>query len=203
MGIIHKITFIPRFVRQFFFMGFNRWMFLSAGASLGNGFRAYNRVYLKLYKGAKLQIGNNFLMQSGDAINPICRNIKSCIFVNNNASLTIGDNVGMSSPCIWCNESITIGNNVKLGGVVTILDTDCHSLDYIDRRPNGNDSVNTINRPIVIDEDTLVGAHSIILKGVYIGARSIIAAGSVVTRDIPSDCIAGGNPCKVIRFINK
>lgn len=44
--------------------------------------------------------------------------------------------------------------------------------------------------------------NTIILKGVTIGARSIIGAGSVVTKSIPSDCIAGGNPAKVIRYIN-
>ena len=53
--------------------------------------------------------------------------------------------------------------------------------------------------PIVIEDDVWIGAHSLILKGVHIGARSIIAAGSVVTSDIPSDSIAGGNPAKVIR----
>lgn len=53
--------------------------------------------------------------------------------------------------------------------------------------------------PIVIEDDAWVGAHSIILKRVTIGARSIIAAGSVVTKSIPADCIAVGNPCKVIK----
>ena len=51
--------------------------------------------------------------------------------------------------------------------------------------------------PIVIEDDVWIGAHSIILKGVTIGARSIIGAGSIVTKDIPCDCIAAGNPCKV------
>lgn len=55
---------------------------------------------------------------------------------------------------------------------------------------------------ISIEDDVLIGTCSIILKGVTIGARSIIAAGSVVTKSIPADCIAGGNPCKVIRYIN-
>ena len=47
----------------------------------------------------------------------------------------------------------------------------------------------------------MVGANCIILKGVTIGARSVIAAGSVVTKNIPSDCIAGGNPARVIRML--
>ena len=55
--------------------------------------------------------------------------------------------------------------------------------------------------PIVIEDDVWVGAHSIILKGVTIGARSIIGAGSVVTKNIPPDCVAAGNPCRVIKSL--
>lgn len=204
MGLIHKLTFIPRFTRQAFFKWFNPFMFKSAGANIGQNFRVYNRVYLKMYKGAKLNIGDNFTLFSGDSINPISRNLKGCIYLNNDASLTIGNHVGMSSPCIWCNTSITIGNNVKMGGVITLIDTDCHSLNYIDRRPgSGLDAKNTKSKPVVIEDDVLIGAHSIILKGSHIGARSVIGAGSVVSGTIPPDCIAAGNPCKVIRYINK
>ncbi len=49
--------------------------------------------------------------------------------------------------------------------------------------------------PVVIEDDVLIGVNSIILKGVTIGARSIIGAGSVVTKSVPSDCVACGNPC--------
>lgn len=51
----------------------------------------------------------------------------------------------------------------------------------------------------MIGDDVFIGTNCIILKGVTIGARSIIAAGSVVTKSIPADCIAGGNPAKIIR----
>ena len=203
MGLIFKITFLPRFMRQLFYKPFNKLMFKSAGAAIGKNFNVYNRIYLKLYKGGNLIIGDNFTMFSGESINPISRNMKACIFVNNNASLYIGKNVGMSSRCVWCNKHIRIGDNVRLGGNVTILDTDCHSLNYLDRRHKEKDKINTCNKSIIIDEDVLIGANAIILKGVHIGARSIIAAGSIVTKDIPDDCIAGGNPCKVIHFINK
>lgn len=90
MGIIHKITFIPRFIRQFFYQPFNRLMFKSAGASIGRQFRVRNRFYLKLYPKAALTIGDNFTILSGEAINPITRNVKGCFFINRGAILTIG-----------------------------------------------------------------------------------------------------------------
>lgn len=83
-----------------------------------------------------------------------------------------------------------------------MLDSDCHSLNYLDRRDGTVDQRNKRSKGIVIEDDVLVGAYSIILKGVHIGARSIIGAGSVVTKDIPEDCIAAGNPCKVVRYIS-
>ena len=112
------------------------------------------------------------------------------------ASLIIGNNVGMSSPTIWCDEKIVIGDNVMIGALVTILDTDCHSLHYADRM---NGDKNTKTKPVIIDEGVLIGAQSIVLKGSHIGAHSVIGAGSVVCGEIPANCIAAGNPCKVIR----
>ena len=79
-----------------------------------------------------------------------------------------------------------------------MIDTDCHPIDYSVRR---NSNEGTCSAPIVIEDDVWIGAQSIVLKGVTIGARSIIGAGSVVTKSIPADCIAAGNPCKVIRTI--
>lgn len=71
------------------------------------------------------------------------------------------------------------------------------------RDENGHsiDELNAKRAPVVIENDVLIGARCIILKGVTIGARSVIGAGSVVTQNIPADCIAAGNPCKVIKKI--
>lgn len=87
-----------------------------------------------------------------------------------------------------------------------ILDTDVHQLDYLARRGekpvNNNDSTTTVQTaPVTIENDVWIGANCQILKGVTIGARSVIGAGSVVTKSIPADSIAVGNPCKVIRRI--
>ena len=111
--------------------------------------------------------------------------------------------MGISSGCIWAHQSIVIGNNVNIGGDCILMDSDAHSLNFLYRRDGQKDQKFKINKGIVIDDDVLVGARSIILKGVHIGARSIIGAGSVVTNDIPADCIAGGNPCRLIRNINQ
>lgn len=102
----------------------------------------------------------------------------------------------MSSTRLWIHESARIGTNVKIGGCVLITDTDAHPMDYVARR-SSNDG--TKSAPVVIEDDVWVGAHCIILKGVTIGARSIIGAGSVVTKSIPADCVAAGNPCRVIK----
>ena len=88
------------------------------------------------------------------------------------------------------------------------MDTDAHNLDYKVRRSreiahNGIsiDSLTANSKPIIIEKDVLIGTRCIILKGVTIGERSIIGSGSVVTKSIPSDCIAAGNPCKVIKML--
>lgn len=110
----------------------------------------------------------------------------------------------MSSTCIWVRERLTIGNHVNIGANVLIYDTDAHQLNYLARRGeiNANPKAPQTcvqSAPVTIEDDVWVGANCIILKGVTIGARSVIGAGSVVTKSIPADCIAAGNPCRVIR----
>lgn len=167
--------------------------------------QAYNKVYITGYKTGKITIGDDFHFTSGDGINPICRNIRGCIHRGSPmAVISIGDHVGMSSPCIWINECLTIGNNVNIGGNCMILDTDVHQLDYLVRRGDKDANLDAPTTtvqcaPVTIEDDVWIGANCQILKGVTIGTRSVIGAGSVVTKSIPADCIAAGNPCRVIR----
>ena len=165
-------------------------------------FTAYNRLFINISKKSKVRIGENVSIISGGEYNPLSSNLQSAIYVMDNATLIIGDNVGISSSQLWCAESIEIGSNVKIGANCVVLDNDCHSIDFRDRRNKSKDAINIQSKPIVIEDDVLVGTRSIILKGVRIGARSIIGSGSIVTKDIPSDSIAGGNPCRVIKKID-
>ena len=179
------------------------------GIKYGNNLCVFNKIHLNIEPYSTIKIGDNFHFTSGDSINPLARNIQGCIHAVRNSKIQIGNNVGISSACIWCKESITIGNNVKIGGDCILLDTDAHNIDYRIRKSNEIDingkSIDTLtakSKPIIIEDDVLIGTRCIILKGVKIGARSIIGSGSVVTKSIPADCIAGGNPCKVIKNIS-
>ena len=147
------------------------------------------------------KIGNHFICTSGTMVNAMGRNMKSFIKIAPSAKLLIGNNVGMSSSCIRCTKSIFIGNNVKIGALSIITDTDAHSLDYNLRRNPSTDFQNARSLPIVIEDDVFIGTCSIICKGVTIGARSIIGAGSVVTKSVPADEIWAGNPAGFIRSL--
>ena len=154
-----------------------------------------------------MHIGDNFHFTSGGGINPICRNLRGCIHTDNKTSqIIIGNNVGMSSAVLRIREKLTIGNRVNIGGNVLIYDTDVHQLNYLARRgeiaANPDDPPTKVqSAPVTIEDDVWVGANCVILKGVTIGARSVIGAGSIVTKSIPADSIAAGNPCRVIRKI--
>ena len=174
----------------------NKILFSLKRVELGSNPQIYKKVYLQIRNG-KLTIGNNFTLTSGNCINPLCRNIRACIHITHGGVVKIGNNVGMSSPCIWVRNSLTIGDNVNVGGNCIIMDNDAHEIDYKARRGEKKGEVKS--SPIVIEDDVWLGANVMVLKGVKIGARSIIGAGSVVTIDIPSDCIAVGNPARVIK----
>lgn len=206
--ILVKLFHVPNWVAYSSFIYWNRFLFTVNGVEYGSNMKVFNRFYLRVHSTAKVRIGDNFTFSSGGAHNPLCRVQRGMIYLTRNAHLTIGNNSGLSSACIWVKESVTIGNNVKVGGDCIILDNDCHSLDYrlrsARKKTDEGDSLDysqAKSSPIIIEDDVLVGTRCIILKGVTIGARSVIAAGSVVTKSIPSDCIAGGNPCRIIRSL--
>lgn len=193
-----KFLNLPSTLRIKLYPHINRLILKANGAVFGKNLQIPGKVSW-LIEGSKLNIGDNFYLSSGNGVNPIASNLQADVYVEPGAALTIGNNVGMSSTRLWIHESVRIGNNVKIGGCVLITDTDAHPMDYVVRRSSNE---GTKSAPVVIEDDVWVGAHCIILKGVTIGARSIIGAGSVVTKSIPADCVAAGNPCRVIKSLN-
>ena len=90
---------------------------------------------------------------------------------------------------------VTIGSDVLFGPGVQIY-TATHPIDPCERR-SGLEAA----QPIVIGSDVWVGGGAILCPGVRIGARSVLGAGSVVTRDVPEGVVAAGNPCRVLRSL--
>jgi acetyltransferase-like isoleucine patch superfamily enzyme len=157
------------------------------------------RGVLKIWGNGKVILGKNVSFNSGKSFNPIGGDKKMVLKTVRNSVIEIGANSGISNSSIICYSSIKIGNHVKIGGSVKIYDTDFHNLDYIKRSKKESDI--PINNRVIIKDYAFVGAHSIILKGAVIGEKSIVGAGSVVTKSIPDGEIWGGNPAKFIRKI--
>lgn len=205
--VIRKMFHISLKLKRLYYVWFNRFFFWINGIQYGKNLQVYNKLYV--WGEGRVIIGDDFKFTSGDSINPICKNIRGAIYtVTSESRIEIGDRVGISSACLWSKELIKIGNDVNIGGDCLIIDNDAHPHEYMKRRRSYEAKVGkeeylkTIpTAPIVIEDDVWIGARCQILKGVHIGARSIIAAGSIVTKDVPADCIAGGNPAKVIRYL--
>lgn len=150
--------------------------------------------YFYRCKKSSIQIGANCRFNSKQTSNLIGINHK-CILstLNSNAALHIGDNCGFSGTTIGCFLSIKLGNNVRCGANTLITDSDWHS----------DDPRSGVPKPVLIKDNVWLGYNVIVLKGVTIGENTVIGAGSVVTKDIPANVIAAGNPCRIIKNLNQ
>jgi acetyltransferase-like isoleucine patch superfamily enzyme len=144
-------------------------------------------------------LGDNININSYRFGNPVGSLDKMILFCSPEAIINIGNNVSMSRVLIFAQKSIIIEDFVMIGGGVQIWDTDFHSVNFRDRIINDDSKIKSY--PILLKEGVFVGANSIILKGVTIGKYSVIAAGSVVTKNIPSNEVWGGNPACFIKNV--
>jgi maltose O-acetyltransferase len=109
-------------------------------------------------------------------------------------NISLGSKVFFNFNCVVLDVmAVEIGDHVLFGPAVQIYAA-THPVDAVERR-----SGKEFARPVRIGSDAWIGGGAVICPGVAIGDRAIIGAGSVVTRDIPSDVLAAGNPCRVIR----
>ena len=139
-------------------------------------------------------IGNNCSFNSSHRSNLIGI-YTPCIIstLNKNAFIQIGHNCGFSGTVIGAAKYIRIGDNVRCGANTMITDTDWHT----------EDSRTGSNKAVIIENNVWLGYGVKVLKGVHIGENSLIGAGSIVTKDIPANVVAAGNPCKVIKQLKK
>ncbi|MBU3126733.1 acyltransferase [Clostridium tagluense] len=130
-------------------------------------------------KSSKLIVNGDFTIFTGCSVS-----------IQENAILELGSGYMSSNSKIMCFKNIKIGNDVIIADQVTIRDSDNHNVIY-----EGFEQ----SKPINIGNHVWIGMKSTILKGVTIGDGAIIAAGAIVTKDVPACCLVGGIPAKVIK----
>jgi galactoside O-acetyltransferase len=112
-----------------------------------------------------------------------------------NSEISFGNNVAISNSfSIECCSKVAIEDNVLIGDSCSIMDNDGHNLE-LDKRDSGFIK----GEEVRICKNVFLGSNVIVLKGVIIGENSVIGSGSIVTKNIPENVIAAGNPAKVIR----
>lgn len=178
---------------------------------LGDQSHIHHHAYFIIEKNAQIKTGFNFQLE------PYCvlRVHKSNWIIGENVSissycqlysrekgvegkLVIGDNSNISN-----NSILDLSGNIIIGEHVAIANN-CfiftHNHDYTDKSlPAWKGGLHI--KPVVIEDGCWIGANTKILPGVTIGERSVVAAGSIVTKDIPANTIYGGNPAKLIKTI--
>ena len=174
---------------------------------------------IRLRNVVALTIGRNSKVRL-DRVTPVknCQVVvgRNCIintrisFDRENAKFICGDRcyIGLSSLVLA--ESIKFGDDVVISWGVTIVDHNSHATSWADRAGDildwahgKKDWSNVTVAPVTIEDKAWIGFNAIILKGVTIGEGAIVAAGAVVTKDVPRYSIVGGNPAKVIRTLSK
>ena len=134
---------------------------------------------LAMGENSNLLVKGNFRIFSG-----------SRVYINDGATLILGNGYINNNLNLSCFERIEIGNNVAISENVCIRDSDNHDI---------LSSKHKKTQPIKIGNNVWIGMNVTILKGVTIGDGCIIAAGSVINKDIPNKCLAGGVPAKILK----
>jgi acetyltransferase-like isoleucine patch superfamily enzyme len=153
------------------------------------------RPLVRCVRGGTLEIGAGVKINTRVSSNPVIGRTRTSLMVMApGARMMIGAHVGMSGVCICAANSVEIGERTIIGADALITDTDFHS-----PLPDGgwsNDATGT-SAPVKIGKGCFIGARAIILKGVTIGDGAVVAAGALVTRDVPAEHLAIGNPAVV------
>lgn len=141
----------------------------------------------------------------------------SIVFETNTGLVDIGNHVYIGASKLICKSGIVIEDYVTIAWGVYIYDHDSHSLDYRERMKDNDRQIEDAlagrffieskdwqvvkTKPIIIRKNAWIGMNCIILKGVEIGEGAVVAAGSVVTKNVPPFTVVAGNPAKPIKSL--
>lgn len=153
----------------------------------------YGITHINLKENSSIEIGEKCVFRSKKNSNLIGIN-RPCILstLSPGAKIIIGNNCGFSGTVIGAFVKIELKDNVRCGANCLITDSDWHN----------DDPRSGLPAEVLIEKNVWLGEGVKVLKGVVIGENSVIGAGSVVTKSIPPNVIAAGNPCVVIKSIS-
>ncbi|MCX5696362.1 MAG: acyltransferase [Candidatus Omnitrophica bacterium] len=170
------------------------------GINLKGKVRCWGRIHILRFPQSEITIGNNVAIVSSSlrcSSSSIYAPVKLST-LSKTAKIIIGDEVGLNGTSITARSRIIhVGAGTQIAPNVVIMDSDFHGV-----WPPENRKLNPVieeDRDVLIGKNVWIGTQTIILKGVNIGDNSVIAAGSVVVKDIPANVLAGGTPAQVIR----
>lgn len=174
-------------------------MMMLQRVKFGEKCRFYGVPVIVKSKEGRIVLGKGVRIRSSTLSNLIGLYQRTIIITKGKGSIEIGDDVGMSGVTIYARDSIRIGKGCLIGANTKILDNDFHPVDPEIRRVSPGAQIPT--KPVEIGNNVFIGCNSLVLKGSVIGDNTTIGAGSVVTGKIPANCIAAGNPAKMIKRI--
>ena len=155
---------------------------------------------IKRKAGALIEIGDDCLIEG------------VCVTETVGARLSIGNNVYIGGGTVLdCVNNIVIEDDILMAGGTLVMDSDNHSIHYSDRKKDLADWKNDFNhdwsttntKNVILRKGCWIGAKCIILKGVEVGEGAVVAAGSVVTKNVEPYTVYAGNPAKFIKKIEK
>jgi len=170
------------------------------GIKCGSGVKVWGGVDLATSSKDSIKIGDDVSLISSSrrcAASALFSNVKLRTF-KRSARIVVGSNVSLSATSIAArSKTVEIGDGTCVAPNVIIMDTDFHSLWPPEGRAQNPGYEQDAD--VIVGKNVWLGINSIILKGVKIGDNTVIGAGSVVTSDIPANCVAAGNPAKVLK----
>jgi acetyltransferase-like isoleucine patch superfamily enzyme len=149
---------------------------------------------IRLLPGCSVRVGDRSIL------------LADVLFDRDGGSLSLGDRTFVGKSTIAIATCIEIGSDVLIAWGCTIVDHDSHAIRFSDRRQDvsnwyagSKDWSRVAIEPVVIKDKAWIGLNAVILKGVTIGEGAVVAAASVVTRDVAPWTVVAGNPARVLR----
>lgn len=168
------------------------------GLYLGAGVDIKGMPHVEIHSGARIVIGQRVTLNSWN------RNYHVNMFApvklvasSPGAIVEVGDDSRIHGACLHAVRSIRIGKKCLIAANTQIFDASGHEVSFVDvhLRLTARDEA----RPIEVEDNVWIGAHCIILPGITIGTGSVVAAGSIVTKDVPPYVVVAGNPARIVK----